>query len=703
MARRVAVPILVVLASATLMLALVAAYADRALFNSDQFANRATDALTDDSVRSLVADKVTDQIILKHEGDLIAARPILQSVTSSVVASRAFTGLFRSGVRDVHRALFDRDQHTLTLTVVDIGTIVSAALAVVKPNLADRVEPTRQVDLVSRDIGNASATAVRAADTVHVLGLLLFLLALLTAAGALFLSSDRRRTAVRLGIGAAIGGVLIVIGLAIGRSTVTGLEDTPETRAAVGAIWDAFLGDLHTAGWILAASGAVVAAAGASLIRPVSIDAPLRRAGGWITAEPSQPWLKALRGVALIVVGLIFVLNPSAVLEAAVTLAGLYLVYAGVTAILWLVYQPGPKRAQTAAGPARRRRTAVATAVAAVLIVGAVSVFVGSGGTSTAAPTAGACNGHDGLCERPFNEVTLAATHNAMSVPLPGWYSAEQDRPIPDQLSDGIRGLLIDTHYADRLENGRLRTFFGDRDDLQRQAKEDGVSADAVDAALRLRERLGFSGEGERGMYLCHTFCELGGTALGEILDDIHDFLVANPGEVLVVINQDYVTPEDFVGAVKDAKLDDFAYKGPTDGQWPTLREMIDDNERVIFLAENHAGAAPWYHLAYDAITEETPYTFSSPKQLTERAGLAKTCRPNRGPDDAPLFLVNHWVSTDPFPQPSHAAKVNAYDPLMQRLDECEQVRGHLPNLVAVNFYRRGDVFRAVDTLNGLD
>ena len=45
----------------------------------------------------------------------------------------------------------------------------------------------------------------------------------------------------------------------------------------------------------------------------------------------------------------------------------------------------------------------------------------------------------------------LPATHNSMSVPLPGWYSAEQDKPIADQLADGVRGLLIDTHYADRL------------------------------------------------------------------------------------------------------------------------------------------------------------------------------------------------------------------------------------------------------------
>ena len=59
---------------------------------------------------------------------------------------------------------------------------------------------------------------------------------------------------------------------------------------------------------------------------------------------------------------------------------------------------------------------------------------------------------------------------------------------------------------------------------------------------------------------------------------------------------------------MKDAGLADLAYDArPPSGDWPTLREMIDDNQRVVFLAENHAGAAPWYRLAYEQITEETP------------------------------------------------------------------------------------------------
>jgi hypothetical protein len=64
---------------------------------------------------------------------------------------------------------------------------------------------------------------------------------------------------------------------------------------------------------------------------------------------------------------------------------------------------------------------------------------------------------------------------------------------------------------------------------------------------------------------------------------------------------------------------------------------------------------------------------------------------------------VNHWITTDPVPLPSNASKVNAYDPLLARARDCARVRRHLTNLVSVNFYLRGDLFKVVDTLNGLN
>ena len=694
-----------VLASLAILLALVVAYARQAAVNSDQFANRATVALRNDSVRALIAQQVTDGVVLKSQADLIAARPLIESVAAEVVGGRAFTNLFRTAVRDVHRALFQRDRNTVTLTVTDVGTVLAAALEQVRPALARKLRSTERVELVERNIGSLSATLADIAERVRLLALVLLFLSLAFVAGALLLARDRRQTVVELGVGAAVVGVLLLVAYAVTRSIALDHVEGPEERAAAEAVWDAFLGDLRTAAWILAACGVVVAAAAASLIKPREFGAPLRVAGAWLATEPRRPAFRVLRGVGFAAAGVVVLVERDAVIAFLVSALGIYLIYEGVSAVLRLVYRPDEQA--PAHGEARRARRfgprrLAPVALAIVLVTVLIGSFFGSGGTTTAAPAKGPCNGHIEICDRPLDEVALVATHNSMSVPLPGWYSSMQERPIGDQLDDGVRGLLIDTHYADRLQNGRVRTFFGSSQQLRKQAKRDGVSPEAVAAAERIRDRLGFAGEGERGMYLCHSFCELGATPLQSVLEDIHTFLVANPGAVLVVVNQDYVTPEDFVEAVKDAGVAEFAYTGPVNGEWPTLREMVDSGRRVVFLAENEAGGAPWYHLAYDGITEETPYAFKKVVQLTSSADLAATCSKNRGAAGSPIFLLNHWITTDPLPLPSQADEVNAYDALLKRARDCQRIRKHLPNLVAVNFYLRGEVFRVVDTLNRL-
>ena len=703
--RRRAARTLVVLAALAIMLALVAAYARQATVDSDQFANRATDALSDDSVRSLVAEKITDEVVLKNEADLLAARPVIESVASEIVGGRAFLGLWRTAVRDVHRALFKRDQSTVTLTIADVGTVLAAALQEVRPALARELRSTERVEVVRENIGSLSATLVDVAERVRILAILLILLSLAFVAGALYVSPDRRDTVIELGLGAAAAGGVLIVAYSIVRSSVAGELETPEEQAAARAVWDAFLGDLRTEAWILAGAGAVVAAAASSLVKPLPFGRPLRVAVDWMAREPEGRPGRALRGAGFIAAGVFVLVDRAAVLTLLLNALGIYLIYEGVAAILRLVYSPEEQaERRRAPAPARRvdRRRAAAVAIPAALVAAVVIAFLGTGGTTVAAPAKGPCNGHDELCERPLDEVALATTHNSMSVPLPGWYSAMQERPIAEQLTDGIRGLQIDTHYADRLPNGKVRTYFGSREELQRRVKADGVSEDSVDAALRLRDRLGFEGEGERGMYLCHSFCELGATPLESVLQDMRTFLVANPAAVVVVVNQDYVTPEDFVGAVRDADLEELVYTVPASGAWPTMREMVDSGRRLVLLAENHAGAAPWYQLAYESLTEETPYSFNKVVQLTDPDKLDKSCEPNRGPEGAPLFLVNHWITTDPVPLPSNAAKVNAYDPLLARARDCARVRDHVPNMVAVNFYLEGDVFRVVDTLNGI-
>src|ERR687896_2106978 len=181
--RVVVVRLLVVAASVVMVLALVAGYARRAAVDSDQFANRATEALRDESVRTLVAERITDDVVLENAADLTAARPIIQSVASGIVGSRAFTGLFRSAVRDVHRGLFHRDRDTVTLTVGDVGTVLAAALEQVRPALARKLESTERVELLRRDIGSVGGDLARLGKRIRVLALVLLVLSLGLAGG----------------------------------------------------------------------------------------------------------------------------------------------------------------------------------------------------------------------------------------------------------------------------------------------------------------------------------------------------------------------------------------------------------------------------------------------------------------------------------------------------------------------------------------
>jgi hypothetical protein len=139
----------VALAALLLPAATLAGYARLTLLDSDQFAARATASVQNASVRSLIADRVTDEVIRRHRADLVSARPITSSAISGIVGSGAFASLFRRAVLDAHRAVVTHDEDTLTFTLADVGTVAAAAIKQVKPSLAAQVEASGNVALVA--------------------------------------------------------------------------------------------------------------------------------------------------------------------------------------------------------------------------------------------------------------------------------------------------------------------------------------------------------------------------------------------------------------------------------------------------------------------------------------------------------------------------------------------------------------------------
>ena len=84
----------------------------------------------------------------------------------------------------------------------------------------------------------------------------------------------------------------------------------------------------------------------------------------------------------------------------------------------------------------------------------------------------------------------------------------------PTQLDDGVRGLLIDTHYGIPADGGAVKTDLGKLTSAERREYVEEIGQEAFDAALRIRDRLVTGGDGQHQIYMCHRFCELGAVPL---------------------------------------------------------------------------------------------------------------------------------------------------------------------------------------------
>ena len=321
------------------------------------------------------------------------------------------------------------------------------------------------------------------------------------------------------------------------------------------------------------------------------------------------------------------------------------------------------------------RRSHLASFVLIALAVGLMAAAIRPAGAQEAAPQTAQeaqaqaapmkCNGFEYLCDRRYDQVAYATNHNAHSI----WPNIRvfwnQDRSLPDQLADGIRGMMLDVY-------------------------SDG------------------------GGQLCHARCANGYISLSDGLGEIKNFLGANRNEVVTLIFESYMYPRDLVDAFRAADLERYAYTY-NGSRWPTLREMITSNKRLVVFVNNlekedGSGVlyhpldpvsggfvgAPWLHSQWRH-GSETPYSYSSLSGFgADNPGY---CAVDRGVTNG-LFVLNHFIT------PANAlaaAAVNRSGFLQPSARYCQALRNRLPNFVTVDFYNYflgGSVTGTVDELN---
>ncbi|HUH03020.1 MAG TPA: hypothetical protein VML75_13580 [Kofleriaceae bacterium] len=284
-----------------------------------------------------------------------------------------------------------------------------------------------------------------------------------------------------------------------------------------------------------------------------------------------------------------------------------------------------------------------------VLAIGACGTGAGGGDAGRAdavdLPIPPGCNGAAALCDRRFDEVAYPTTHNAMSNEAEGWVNPNQYHGLSRQLEDGVRGLMLDVH-----------PYEGD-------------------------------------VYLCHGVCQLGSQLLVDGLSEIRAFLDLHRGEVVTIIFESYVGAAEMAAAFEASGAIGYVHAQAAGETWPALGALIAANRRLVVVTDAaEGGAHPWYMDVW-AHAWETHY---AAREIGDFS-----CDRNRGSAGNPLFIFNHFL-TRTRPVPEEADVVNANPLLIDRARECMTLSGSLPNFVTVDFYSVGDLFAAVDALNGI-
>jgi hypothetical protein len=259
------------------------------------------------------------------------------------------------------------------------------------------------------------------------------------------------------------------------------------------------------------------------------------------------------------------------------------------------------------------------------------------------------CNGLAELCDRPLNQVAFATTHNSMA-------NLEDEFGIPNQrtgvatsLDAGVRAFMLDTWY--------LNT-------------SDPPETDDV--------------------YLCHGLCMFGARPLADTLEDIRDFLAANPDEVVAIIFESYVTAEHTKVSFDVAGVTDMLIDLDSAAAIPTMAETIDAGKRLLVFTDNEGGGFPGY---LDV------WKWAWDNDWDNKAPADLNCDVNRGSGENAFFILNHFL-TDPVASEDLATSINFNPFFIDQATKCRDSRGHIPNFVTVDFYEIGDVIDVVETLN---
>jgi hypothetical protein len=695
--RRVASTVLLVVAGVMFPVAVIANWAGSNLYDSDSFSARAVEPLNSQAVRRELSRRLTEQLVQAGNQQATNFRPAFELALEGVIDTDTFKSIFRNAVRQTHKSIIEGGGGGRGLDLGASFALITSSLQAsggagggnqqgqsgLQNSLSDVTSKIDDFGLWDEEgiVGQIASGS--------------FIIGLAAVVGSIAVAQDRRRAVRRLGIAAVIGGLFIAALLIVATWLVGRQIDDPSLSSAIKGALGEVTSDLRITGLWIAAYGLVVAAAATTSERRYTPAEVRSRVRGWVERRRQTTLGTILLGALGLSISFIFIQDPLGSLELVIRAVALWVGYLAVLEILRLV------RAITAQQAKQRsiwpRVATIGGAI--VVIIGLVTAgfLLTTRGAAKAAQATKqqVCNSRKSLCDLRIDQVTFPGVHHAMaSSEYPGWLFAQQVGTVTQQLNAGVRALNIDTHYGApstaRIPGQDTPIILTDKT-AETVAHADDTDPVQAKRAAQLAAGAPKAADAQRGIYMCHSNCETGAVTFGKGLGELKRWLDSHPDDIVMLTIHDFTAPADTAAAIEAAGLGDRVATLQPGQPLPTLRSLIDSGRTLLVFAERgDPGGPPWYHNMYDWF-QETKFSFTNKNQFN--------CQPNRGKPDAPLFLINHWITVSP-PNPSEEAVVNSRAVLDKRIEQCLRERGLVPNILQVQFAERGDLISTVQSLN---
>ncbi|MEV0221911.1 PI-PLC domain-containing protein [Streptomyces sp. NPDC050704] len=279
--------------------------------------------------------------------------------------------------------------------------------------------------------------------------------------------------------------------------------------------------------------------------------------------------------------------------------------------------------------------------------------------------------------QRTLDQVTFLTSHNAYANGVDGGFAPpfvnlvpNQSRGISQQLTDGVRGFMMDVHQT------------------------------------------------PDGAILCHNSCTLVSrpVALWVDIQRMVDFLKQNPSEVVTVFLEDYVDPGVLRGELARVNgLSDVLYRPDQTGVrtkgWPRMADLIAADDRLLIFTDHSRSSDQSAGLTRDSFGVMYQREWTVENYWSMGSGLggsdwscysrwydANTNIPLTGaaPPFRPLFVMNHF--RDAAIASTATTDNTKLTDRAQRF--CQPAARKKPNFLAVDRYDLGNPAAAVATLN---